>query len=221
MYQFYRMKPPSMPCPTDGIYSWPMADLLPELLVPDAAAWRQWLMRNHATSPGVRLVLGKKGGNVTALEQSQAVDEALCFGWIDGVIGRRDAESFLTRFTPRTARSTWSQRNVANYERLAGAGRMQPAGKAAAEAAKADGRWEAAYAGQAAARIPDDLAAAIAADPDAQAMFDVLTAANRYALTYRVGATSSPEARAARIVSFVQMLARGQTPHPQRGRPER
>ena len=192
---------------------------LPELLLPNAAAWRAWLAENHASSPGVRLVLHKKGGTVTALYYAAALDEALCFGWIDGVVGRRDDGSYLERFTPRTRTSKWSKNNVANIGRLAGAGLLEPAGQAAVDAAKADGRWEAAYAGQANAEVPADLAEAIAANPRAQAMFDVLTAANRYALTYRTTTVRTPAARAAKIARFVDMLAAGDTPYPQKRRP--
>ncbi|MGA7204637.1 MAG: YdeI/OmpD-associated family protein [Specibacter sp.] len=192
---------------------------LPELLVPDAATWRGWLLENHATSPGVRLVLHKKGGTVTALDYAGALDEALCFGWIDGIIGKRDGGSYFTRFTPRTRTSKWSKNNVDNVARLSLAGRMHPAGEAAVAAAQADGRWEAAYIGQADAKLPEDLAKAIAANPQAQAMFEVLTAVNRYALIYRTGTVKNPVARAAKIAGFVQMLAAGQTPHPQKRRP--
>ncbi|WP_125610171.1 YdeI/OmpD-associated family protein [Specibacter cremeus] len=196
-----------------------MVAQLPELLLPDAPAWRAWLAANHATSAGVRLVLHKKGGNVTHLDYAAALDEALCFGWIDGVIGRRDDGSYVTRFTPRTRTSKWSRNNVTNIERLSGAGRLEPAGQAAVDAARADGRWEAAYAAQSDAELPADLAAAIAANPAAQAMFDVLTAVNRYALIYRSGSVKSASVRAAKIAGFVDMLARGETIYPQKRRP--
>ena len=114
---------------------------LPELLVSDAAAWRKWLEENHDTSPGVRLVVGKKGGEVTALGYDVAVEEGLCFGWIDGQAGRRDEGSYRIRFTPRTKRSQWSRSNVERVARLEAAGRMSDAGRAAVDAAKADGRW--------------------------------------------------------------------------------
>ncbi|MFP5316190.1 MAG: YdeI/OmpD-associated family protein, partial [Actinomycetes bacterium] len=147
-----------------------MAAELPELLLPDAREWRAWLEENHASSSGVWLVLHKKGGTVTALTYAAALDEALCFGWIDGQTRKRDGESSFQRFTPRSPRSIWSLRNVGHVER-----------------AKSDGRWERAYAGSASAVVPDDLAAAIAANPDAQAMFEVLSAQNRYALIFRLG----------------------------------
>lgn len=164
-------------------------------------------------------MLHKKGGTVTELDHAAALDVALCFGWIDGVIGRRDAGSYLTRFTPRTRTSKWSMINVANVERLHAAGLLAPAGHAAVDAAKADGRWDAAYAGQAGAEVPPDLADAIAANPEAQAMFNGLTGVNRYALIYRTTTVQSPAARAAKIARFVAMLAAGETPHPQKRRP--
>ena len=188
---------------------------LPELLLPHADAWRKWLEHNHSSSLGVRLVLHKKGGSVTELDYAAALDEALCFGWIDGVIGKRDAESFLRRFTPRTKASKWSQINVGHFERLVADGRMRPAGVAAADAAKADGRWEAAYAGQAAAEVPADFAAAVAASPRARRMFEVLTATNRYAFLYRLANVKTPAAREANIARFVAMLESGETPYPQ------
>ncbi|MHA7303728.1 YdeI/OmpD-associated family protein [Arthrobacter sp. TMN-49] len=192
---------------------------LPELLLADAPAWRAWLRENHASSPGVRLVLHKKGGSVTGLSYAAALDEALCFGWIDGVAGSRDGGSHLRRFTPRTKTSKWSRINTGHVDRLVAAGQMAAAGLAAAEAAKADVRWDAAYEGQASAEVPADLAAAIAANPRAQAMFEVLTATNRYALIYRTTTVKTPAVRAANVDRFVQMLADGKAPYPQKRRP--
>ena len=192
---------------------------LPELLVTDAAAWRAWLVEHHATSPGVWLVLTRKGGTVTALSYDLALDEALCFGWIDGQVRRRDEQTTFQRWTPRGPRSRWSLRNVGHVERLTEAGLMAPAGLAAVQAARADGRWDEAYEGPAAAQTPPDLLAAIAAVPEAQAMYDVLTSQNRYALYHRLTAVKGEAARARRIEAFVAMLARGETPHPQRRRP--
>lgn len=192
-----------------------MAIELAELLVPDAAGWRNWLADFSANSPGVWLVLHKKGGSVTELTYARALDEALCFGWIDGQVKRRDEHSFKQRFTPRRPKGAWSRRNVEHVDRLTTAGQMMPAGLAAVEAAKADGRWDAAYAGPAAAELPDDLAAALAADPDATAMWNVLTSQNRYAITYRVGQVKTPETRARKVREFTAMLARGETLHTQ------
>jgi uncharacterized protein YdeI (YjbR/CyaY-like superfamily) len=195
-------------------------DGLPELLVPALEQWREWLAENHADSPGVWLVLAKKGGTTTTLTYDQALDEALCVGWIDGQVGRRDEGSYRQRWTPRRATSPWSARNVEHIARLTADGRMQPAGVAAVEAAKADGRWEVAYAGPATAEEPADLLAAVAKEPKAQAMYDVLTKGNRYSLIYRVNEAKRAETRARRIEQFVAMLAKGETFHPQRKRPE-
>jgi uncharacterized protein YdeI (YjbR/CyaY-like superfamily) len=196
-----------------------MADDLEELLVPDAAAWRAWLEEHHKTSPGVWLVLHKKGGTVTKLDYPAALDEALCFGWIDGQLRRRDGESSFQRMTPRRPRSVWSARNVGHIARLEEAGKMTDAGRAAVEAAKADGRWDAAYGGQADLEIPADLAAAIAVNPAAQAMFEVLTKTNLFALVYRTNSAKQAATRERRIAGFVDMLARGETPYPQKKRP--
>lgn len=189
---------------------------LRELLLPDAAAWRAWLVEHHATSPGVWLVLTRKGGTTTELDYAAALDESLCFGWIDGQIRRRDDQTTFQRTTPRGPRSRWSARNVGYVERLIEEGRMTPAGLAAVEAARADGRWDAAYDGPASAVMPEDLLVAIAADPAAQATYDILTSQNRYALYHRLTAIKGAEARERRIASFVAMLARGETPHPQK-----
>lgn len=193
---------------------------LPELLVPDATAWRDWLVANHESAPGVWLVLTRKGGEVTALDYEGAVLEALCVGWIDGQARSRDHASILQRFTPRRARSQWSAVNVARVARLEAEGRMLPAGRAAVAEAKQDGRWERAYAGPATAVVPEDLRAAIAANPAAQAMFDVLTSQNRFALIYRLGTVKRAETRERKIAEFVAMLSRGETFYPQRRRPE-
>lgn len=196
-----------------------MAAELEELLVKDAAEWRAWLEQHHADSPGVWLVLHKKGGRVTGLDYEAALQEALCFGWIDGQGRRRDEESSFQRMTRRGPKSLWSARNVDRIARLEAAGRMTPAGRAAVESAKADGRWEAAYSGAATAEVPADLAAAIAAEPRAQAMFEVLSSVNRYALIYRTNAVTGASTREKKIARFVEMLARHETPYPQAKRP--
>jgi uncharacterized protein YdeI (YjbR/CyaY-like superfamily) len=192
---------------------------LDELIVADADALREWLSTNHATSPGVWLALTKKGGTVTTVTWQQAVDEGLCFGWIDGQARKRDEQTSWIRFTPRRSRSSWSQRNVAHVARLEEQGRMQPAGRAAVEAAKADGRWAAAYAPPSEAEVPADLLAAIAANPAAQAMLDVLTKTNRFALIHRINAVKRAETRERKIGEFVAMLARQETFYPQKARP--
>src|SRR5918998_5603237 len=192
---------------------------LEELIVADAEALRAWLSDHHATSAGVWLALTKKGGTVTTLTWQQAVDEALCFGWIDGQARKRDQESSWIRFTPRRPRSPWSQRNVAHVARLEAQGRMLPPGRAAVEAAKADGRWAGAYAPPSEAEVPADLMAAIAADPAAQAMFDVLTKTNRYALIHRINTVKREQTRERKIGEFVAMLARHETIYPQKAQP--
>jgi len=194
-----------------------MAVELPELIVRDAAAWRAWLAEHHADPTGVWLVLAKKGTeNPTSLTYDQALEDALCHGWIDGQARRRDEATYRQRFTPRRKRSAWSKRNTGIAERLHAEGRMHPAGQAEVERAKADGRWGAAYAGQASIELPPDLAEALAAEPKAQAMFEALNSQNRYAVLYRITTAKRSDTRARRIEQFVAMLARGETVYPQK-----
>jgi uncharacterized protein YdeI (YjbR/CyaY-like superfamily) len=197
-----------------------MADEAIELTVGDRAAWRAWLVEHHDSPAGVWLTLAKKGTTEpTRLRYDDALEEALCFGWIDGLAQRIDEATYRQRFTPRRARSKWSQRNVGKVARLTAEGRMHASGIAEVERAKADGRWEAAYAGQADLDVPADLAAALAVEPRAQAMFDILTKQNRYAVLYRIADAKRPTTRARRIEQFVAMLARGETVYPQKRRP--
>ena len=192
---------------------------LPELLVADGSEWRSWLSRHHSKSQGVRLVLAKKGTtHPTTLSYDEALQEAICFGWIDGQLGRRDNTTFRRRFTPRNTRSPWSQRNVAIAVRLSASGRMHRSGENEVRQAKADGRWKAAYAGQASAEVPEDLTNALIANPRAHAMFQELSSANRYSILHRIGSAKKLETRAKRIEQFVEMLARGETIHPQGSR---
>jgi uncharacterized protein YdeI (YjbR/CyaY-like superfamily) len=193
---------------------------LPELCVPDPAAWREWLTEHHTQPDGVWLVLAKKGtSQPTSLRYDDALDEALCFGWIDGQVRGGSGGTYRQRFTPRRSRSPWSMRNIEHVRRLAADGRMHPAGLAEVERAQADGRWEAAYAGPASIEVPADLTAALAAEPRAGAMFEVLTSQNRYAVLYRLTSAKRPQTRARRLEEFVAMLARGETPYPQKRRP--
>lgn len=195
-----------------------MAELL-ELIVQDAEAWRAWLEEHHADHPGVWLVLHKAGGQATTLTYAQALDEALCFGWIDGQKAKRDDESFRQRFTPRRAKSVWSARNVEHVARLTEAGRMRPAGIAAVDAAKSDGRWAKAYQGQASMEVPPDLAQALEADPAAAETFRQLDASNRYAILYRLHAVKRQATRERKLAEYVDMLARGEAllaPKPQK-----
>lgn len=194
-----------------------MPDEPAELTFADAAAWREWLGDHHGQSTGVWLVLAKKGTTKpTSLTYSQALDEALCQGWIDGQARRGDEAIYRQRFTPRRARSAWSKRNVGIVGRLVEEGRMRPAGLAEVERAKADGRWDAAYAGPATMKVPADLAAALAATPAARGMFDILNSQNRYAILYRIESAKRADTRARRIEQFVAMLARGETIYPQK-----
>ncbi len=195
-----------------------MADDLPELVVADAAALREWLTANAEQPTGVWLVLAKKGTTEpTRLSYDDALLQALCFGWIDGQVGRRDDTTYRIRFTPRRARSIWSARNVGLVAGLVDQGLMQARGMAEVERAKADGRWDAAYAGPATITVPDDLTEALAAEPAAQATWARLSSQNRYAVLFRVGQAKRADTRARRITEFVAMLARGQTLYPQRG----
>jgi uncharacterized protein YdeI (YjbR/CyaY-like superfamily) len=191
---------------------------LAELLVNDTETWHAWLDGHHADHPGVWLVLHKKGGQVTALTYAQALDEALCFGWIDGQIARRDDDSYRQRFTPRRPGGVWSARNVEHVGRLTEAGRMQPAGIAAVDAAKAQGRWQSAYRGQADTQTPLDLTQALAANPDAAATFDQLDTANRFSIVYRLNTVKSPVVRDRKLAEYVDMLARGESLHPRKTR---
>jgi uncharacterized protein YdeI (YjbR/CyaY-like superfamily) len=188
-----------------------------ELIVVDAGAWHSWLNEHHAESDGIWLVLAKKNVTTpTSLTYDEALEEALCHGWIDGQRRSRDEQTFIQRYTPRRSRSMWSKRNVDLVARMEREGRMRPAGRAEIERAKADGRWDKAYGGSSSLEIPADLAQALAAVPDAQAMFDILTSANRFAVVYRVNDAKRAETRAKRIAQFVEQLARGETIYPQK-----
>jgi len=190
-----------------------MAD---ELLVPDRTAWRAWLAEHHTDQDGVWLVLAKKGTTEpTSITYDEALLEALCHGWIDTTVGRRDERTYRQRFIPRRKRSPWSQRNVRLVTELTAAGRMHPAGLAEVDRAKSDGRWDVAYAGPANAEVPADLTAALAANPAAAAMFERLTSRNRYAVVHRVREAKRPATRLSRIERYVAMLARGETIYPQ------
>lgn len=187
-----------------------MAIILEELLLPDEAAWRAWLGENHTSHPGVRLVLHKKGGTLTELTYPQAVDQALCFGWIDGQRLSRDEHSFANRFTPRTKKSIWSAKNVETIARLTEAGLMEPAGLAVVEAAQADGRWDRAYAGQKDAQLPEDFLAAIEAYPAAQEKLASLGGSERFAIYYRLHSVKRAETRQRKIAEFVAKLDAGE-----------
>ena len=196
-----------------------MSDDLLALTVADGAAWRAWLQEHHGDDRDVWLTLARKGAAApTSLTYAEALEEALCHGWIDGQIRRGDKDSYRQRFTPRTARSAWSKRNVAIAERLMAEGRMQASGLAAVERAKADGRWDAAYAGPASIEVPADLAAALDSHPVARTMFQNLNSRNRYAVLYRLQTAKRAETRSRRLEQFVAMLERGETIYPNTAR---
>jgi uncharacterized protein YdeI (YjbR/CyaY-like superfamily) len=193
----------------------------PVLTVRDAQSWHSWLTEHHGDAGGVWLVLAKSGTiEPTSLTYNQALEEALCFGWVDGQLGPGDEGTFRRRFTPRRPGSSWSKRNVALVELLTREERMQPAGVVAVERAKTDGSWGSAYSGQAAIEVPSDLASALAAHPAAQETFDNLSRANRYAVLYRIETAKRSATRGQRIERLVEMLERGETLHPQ-ARPAR
>ena len=195
-----------------------VAEQAQELVVPDVDAWRAWLAAHVHEQAGVWLLLAKKGTTTpTSLTYAQALEEALCQGWIDGQAKSVDEHTYRQRYTPRRRRSLWSARNVGLVAALTEAGRMKPNGLAEVERAKADGRWDAAYAGPATIEVPPDLAAALAAEPAALAAFEGLNGQNRYAVLHRVTTALRPETRARRIAQHVAMLARGETAYPQRG----
>ncbi len=183
------------------------------LVVADVDASRRRLEEHHAQSSGVWLVLSKRGmTGPTRLTYDEALEEALRYGWIDGQLRRGDDTTYTRRFTPRRAGSAWSKRNVAIVERMIGERRMHPAGLAEVERAKADGRWARAYAGSKGIAVPADFAAALRADPRAQAMFEQLDSRNRYAFLYRIERAKRAETMSRRTGQFVEMLARGETP---------
>ena len=186
---------------------------LPVLDFADAQAWEKWLAAQGGKAAGLWLKIAKAGNSTSSLTKAQAIDAALCHGWIDGQIDKYDEAWFLTRFTPRKRTSKWSENNRKRAEQLVADGRLAPAGLAEIEAAKADGRWDTAYAPASTAGEPEDLTAALDAVPEARAFFDTLTGANRYAILYRVQTAKKPETRAARIEKFVAMCARGETVH--------
>ncbi|MGI8411263.1 MAG: YdeI/OmpD-associated family protein [Solirubrobacteraceae bacterium] len=189
----------------------------PVLEVETIEAWDAWLS-DDPDLQGVRLRLRKKASKRPGITYAEALDSALCFGWIDGQAGALDEDYHLQVFTPRRTRSVWSQRNREHIARLTAAGRMRPAGLAEVERAKADGRWDAAYR-QKDAPVPDDLQAALDASPVAATLFAKLTAQNRFAILFRIDTVRRAETRAAKIVTFITMLERGETPHPQKTKP--
>jgi uncharacterized protein YdeI (YjbR/CyaY-like superfamily) len=179
----------------------------------DARAWAAWLRKHHDASSGLWLQLAKKGARVASVTYAEALEEALCWGWIDGQRAPLDREAWLQRFTPRGPRSIWSKINREKAEALIACGRMQAAGHAAIALAKENGRWEAAYDSQRTATVPEDLAAALEAHPRAKEFFATLDSANRYAVLFRLHHAKLPETRARKLNQFVEMLEKGERLH--------
>jgi uncharacterized protein YdeI (YjbR/CyaY-like superfamily) len=175
--------------------------------------WEAWLDEHHASSPGVWLKIAKSDAGIPTVTYAEALEAALCYGWIDGQKGAFDERFWLQRFTPRKPRSRWSRLNREKAEALLRAKRMKPAGLREIERAKADGRWDAAYASPKNAAVPEDLQAALDRDPKARAFFATLSSANRYAILYRIQEAKKPDTRARRIATFVAMLHEGKTLH--------
>ena len=189
-----------------------LPDDLPVIAFDDDDAWERWLVA-HADAKGLWLKIAKKGAGVTTVTYAEALDVALCHGWIDGQKRGFDADYFLQRFTPRRSKSLWSKINIGHVERLIAAGRMRDGGLREVEAAKADGRWDAAYDGARNMTVPPELAEALARNRKAKAFFETLNGTNRYAVCWRVQTAKKPETKAKRVETLVAMLARGETLH--------
>lgn len=187
---------------------------LPVLPFPDAPSWERWLERNHADTPGLWLKLAKRASGIATVSYAEAVEVALCFGWIDSQKAGWDELWFLQRFTPRRARSRWSRANRDKAQELESEGRLRPAGAREVELARADGRWEAAYVGQASAQAPADLQRELDRDPRAREFFESLESHNRYAIVYRIEEARRPQTRAQRVERFMKMLRAGEKLHP-------
>jgi uncharacterized protein YdeI (YjbR/CyaY-like superfamily) len=187
------------------------ADDLPILEFADRTAWASWLGEQPASSPGVWLKIAKKASGIPTVTHPEALEEALCYGWIDGQRAPHDESYYRQRFTPRRPRSKWSQINREKATKLIDQGRMKPAGRAEVEAAQRDGRWEAAYAPQSSQAIPEDFQRALERNPAAYEFFNTLRGTRRYSFLYRIADAKRPETRARRIEQFVAMLAEGRT----------
>ena len=187
---------------------------LPVIAFSSRQAFDVWLTSQPADCRGLWLKIAKKSSGIASISRAEAVDSALCHGWIDGQLDSFDSKYWLIRFTPRQSASQWSEINRARAQELVALGRMRPAGVKEMERAKKDGRWDAAYAGQSKAQVPDDLARALAKSKKAKAFFETLDSKNRFSILYRVHSAKKPETRAARIEKFVAMLVEGETLYP-------
>lgn len=190
-----------------------MADELPVLTFPSPDELEAWLEEHHASAPGIWLRIAKKGKADPTVTHAEALELALCFGWIDSQRRGLDERYFLQRFTPRRPRGRWSRINRDKVEELIAAGKMRSAGLTEVDAAKADGRWEAAYEGQRTAKVPPDLQRELEANPAAREFFDHLDSANRYAIIYRLGEAKKVETRERRLRKYIAMLERGEKIH--------
>ena len=186
---------------------------LPVLTFVDARGFEGWLDQQPADAAGAWLKLAKKAAKSATLSKAEAIDAALCYGWIDGQLNKYDDEHWLIRFTPRKGRGKWSQKNRDRASELMAEGRINRSGLAQIEAAKADGRWAAAYAPASSAQVPSDLQQALDGNPEAAKFFATLKGANRYAILYRIDSVKRPETRARKIAEYVAMLERGETIH--------
>ncbi|RTE02995.1 YdeI/OmpD-associated family protein [Paenibacillus whitsoniae] len=183
---------------------------LPVLHVEHQAAWENWLSQQHDTSPGVRLRIAKKGSGLSSVTYEEALESALCYGWIDSQKEKGDEQSWLQRFTPRGPKSLWSLVNKEKAERLIAEGRMKPSGLSAIETAKQNGQWDKAYASQSRAAVPDDFAEALARSSKAKAFFETLDSTNRYAMIFRIQQVKKAETRSKKIEQYIEMLEKGE-----------
>lgn len=186
---------------------------LPTVTFANRTEWEAWLAANHASSSGIWLKFAKKGSSARTITRTDALEVALCWGWIDSQAASLDDDFWLQRFTPRAKRSKWSRINRKAAEALIQAGMMQPSGLAEVERAREDGRWERAYASPKTSTVPADFQALLDANPTARDFFETLNARNRYAILYRIEDAKRPETRARRIESFIALLAEGRTIH--------
>ncbi|HWZ18561.1 MAG TPA: YdeI/OmpD-associated family protein [Ktedonobacteraceae bacterium] len=190
------------------------SDSIPIMSFETQQEWEAWLKENHTETRGIWLKIAKKGARTPSVSYAEALDSALCYGWIDGQKAAFDDKYWLQKFTPRTAKSIWSKINCGKAEALIADGRMQPEGLRQVELAKSDGRWERAYESQSKITIPDDFQSELDKNPKAQDFFNTLDSANRYAFLFRIHAAKKPEMRSAKIQKFVDMLNQQQKLHP-------
>lgn len=186
---------------------------LPVIPFASQALWEQWLDQNHAASKGIWLQMFKKDSGIASVNYAQALDVALCYGWIDGQLKSIDGLSYMQRFTPRRKRSIWSKRNIEHISRLSNEGRMKPAGIKEAEAAKADGRWEVAYDGQGTMNLPADFLESLIKQKEAFIFYESLNKANKYAIAWRIQTAKRAETREKRMKEILEMLARQEKFH--------